>query len=139
MRKIRLLEKIHENVLTLADFLAITQPNERIKMTTSAVTITPWYQRPEPLPFDFIGTASFVQKLEIIEKKEGVSLPAPVPFNNSIGYSSPAYFIFVMTPFGDMRLDVSEKVFNLLAIGDRIVVSYCRGRWTGALKGKIAN
>lgn len=90
------------------------------------------------MPFDFVGTERFVEKLSVIHKEEGVSLPAQAPFTNSIGYASPAYFIFVMTPFGDMRMTVSKKVFDLIETGDKIVVSYRKGRWTGALKGEIA-
>lgn len=105
----------------------------------TATTTTSWYLRPSPMPFDFIGTASFIEKLAIIEKKEGVSLPDPAPFSNSIGYGAPAYFIFVMTPFGDMRMTVSAQVFKLLEVGDKVVIKYRRGRWTGALEGKFAS
>jgi hypothetical protein len=107
-------------------------------MTPTIATITPHFQRPIPLPFDFIGTAHFVEKLTIIEKREGVSLPAGTPFNSGIGYAPPAYFIFVMTRFGDMRMDVSEKVFQLLDVGEKVVVDYRKGRWTGALECKFA-
>jgi hypothetical protein len=108
-------------------------------MSATASVTTPWYQRPDPLPFDFIGTKKFVEKLKVIEKTEGVSLPCTPMMGGgaSIGYALPAYFIFVMTPFGDMRLDVSKAFFDLIEVGDPLIVSYRHGRWTGALKGKI--
>jgi hypothetical protein len=110
-------------------------------MTTTAPSITPWYLRPTPWPFDFIGTAHHVEKLVIFEKQEGVKMPAiSAGYGGcaSIGYAVPAYFIFMMTPFGDLRIEVSQKVFNVLEVDDQIVVSYRRGRWSGALKGKVA-
>lgn len=107
-------------------------------MTATVITTTPWYLRPSPMPFDFVGMTRFVEKLAIIKKEEGILLPEPAPFTNSIGYGSPAYFIFFMTPFGDMRMNCSEKMFSLLEVGDNVVVSYRKGRWTGALKGQFA-
>lgn len=107
-------------------------------MTATTVTTTPWYLRPEPMPFDFVGTPRFVEKLAIIKKDEGISLPGSAQFSNGIGYGKPAYFIFFLTPFGDMRMTVSKEVFDLLEVGDKIVVNYRKGRWTGALKGVIA-
>ena len=106
---------------------------------TTTMAITPWYSRPTPMPFDFIGTATFVEKLQIFQKEQGYSLPIGCgPYGGGGGHVTAAYFIFVMTPFGDMRIEVSEKVFGLLNVGDNIVVSYRRGRWTAALKGTIA-
>lgn len=102
-------------------------------MTT---TITPWYKRPTPWPLEFLFTKTHVEKQTIISKEEGFSLP--MHHNGGHGYGIPAYFIFVTTPFGDMRIEVSEKVYNLLKIDEKIVVSYKRGRWSGALEGKIA-
>lgn len=101
-------------------------------MTTAA--ITPQYERPVPMPFDFIGTKRFTEKLDVIDTVEGVCISV----SPSSGYTTPAYFVFVATPFGDMRLDVSKKVFDLTERGDKLIVRYQRGRWTGALKGKIA-
>ena len=108
-------------------------------MEIITAVITPWYERPMPLPLDFIGTTKFVERLQVFRKEQGCNIPSlPGPPFGSSGYTTPAYFIFVMTRFGDMRLDISEKVFNLLKIDDWIVVEYRYGRWTGALKGAIA-
>jgi hypothetical protein len=106
-------------------------------MTT--IAITPWYSRPRAILTDFIFTKRYVEKLAIIGKIDGVAMPAEVPFNNSIGYGIAAHFVFVMTRFGDLRIEVSKEVFDLLTIGESVIVSYRRGRWTKALEGKIAN
>jgi hypothetical protein len=37
-----------------------------------------------------------------------------------------------------LRLEVSKKVFDLIEVGDPLIVCYRKGRWTGALKGTIA-
>jgi hypothetical protein len=106
-------------------------------MTTTS-TITPWFLRPTSVPTDFIGTETFVEKVNIIDKKTGIAMPLQVPFAGLNQYGFTIYFIFVMTPFGDMRIEVSKKVFDLLRVGKPIIVSYRRGRWTGSLKGSIA-
>ncbi|MEK7505536.1 MAG: hypothetical protein AAB597_01405 [Patescibacteria group bacterium] len=107
----------------------------------NAMAIRYGWGRPQPLPTDFIFAATHVERTTIADKKEGVSLPhmgTGYGASSSMGYASPAYFVFTMTRDGDMRITVSKKVYNLLRIGDSIVVQYQRGRWTGALKGKIA-
>ena len=109
-------------------------------MTLTTPVIRKWYERPEPLPTDFIWTKTFLERTSILKKEEGVAVSVITPFGGGGGpYATrPAYFIFVMTQHGDMRIIVSERVFDLLRDGDPIVVSYRRGRWSGALKGKIA-
>ncbi|MEK7461758.1 MAG: hypothetical protein AAB586_01675 [Patescibacteria group bacterium] len=107
----------------------------------NATAIRYGWDRPQPLPTDFIFTANHVERTTVADKKEGVSLPfmgTGYGASSSMGYASPAHFIFVMTQHGDMRITVSKKVFDLLRTGDSIVVQYHRGRWTGALEGKIA-
>lgn len=109
-------------------------------MTTAVIRKS--FERPDPFPLlDLIWTPTFTERATVLEKVEGVS----VPFTGAFGgggatyYCLPAYFIFVMTERGDMRMDISKKVYDLLQVGDPIVVSYRQGRWTkGALKGKIA-
>jgi hypothetical protein len=105
-------------------------------------TITPQHQRPVPMPFDFVGTRKYFERSKVIARREGVALivvpGGPGHGGVSRSTAQPVFFIFVMTQFGDMRLDVSKKVFDLLRRGDDIVIQYQRGRWTGALKGKIA-
>lgn len=105
-------------------------------MTTA--TIRKWYERPIPIPTDFIGTEVFTERIKILRKEEGVSLPIVSGFVPSAGYTHPAYFIFVMTKAGDLRIEVTKTVFELLRKNDPIVVSYRTGRWTGAIEGKIA-
>ena len=107
-------------------------------MTATLPGIAPRHVCTASLPFDFIGTPVFVERLSISEKCEGLSIPQIAPFSSSMGYSMPAYFVFVKTRFGDLRITVSKEAFDLLEPGDPLVVSYRRGRWTGALEGKIA-
>lgn len=102
------------------------------------VVIKPWFERPTPIPTDFIGTQKFFAKTVVLEKKEGVNLPYMAPGVQSPGYSSPAYFIFLRPNDKDLRVTVSKQVFDLLEIGNEIVVFYRVGRWTGAVEGKIA-
>lgn len=100
-------------------------------------TITAWQDRPMPLPTDFIFTRTFIEKLRIIKMEEGIAIVGINPLSH-VEYTTAAYFIFLMTQFGDMRIEVSKIVFDLLTTDDSVVVSYQRGRWTGALKGRIA-
>lgn len=109
-------------------------------MTTTAIRKT--FDRPEPFPLlDFIWTPRFVERTSVVEKELGFYIDL---IGGGIGVTSrcitkPAFFIFVMTERGDMRMEVSKKVFDLLQVGDPIIVSYRQGRWTkGALQGKIA-
>jgi len=108
----------------------------------TAMAIRYGWDRPQPLPGDFVLTTRYVEHVTIADKKEGVSLPrvgGGYGGSASIGYASPAYFIFMMTERGDLRIDVSKKAYDLLKVGDPIVVQYQQGRWTrDALKGKIA-
>lgn len=107
----------------------------------NTATIRYGWDRPQPLPTDFIFVATHFARTTIVDKKDGASLPSMgsgYGASPSMGYASPAYFIFVMTRHGDVRITVSKKVFDLLRIGDSIVVQYRRGRWTGALEGRIA-
>lgn len=99
----------------------------------TAAAIHYGWERPQPLPFDFIFTPTHVERVAIAGKKEGVAFPPP--FGN---YTTPAYFVFVTTKHGDLRISVSKKVFEALSVGDSTVVQYQRGRWTSALKGRIA-
>lgn len=107
----------------------------------NATAIRYGWDRPQPLPTDFIFTAAHVERTTVADKKEGVAISfgAGGYYSPPVSiYASPAYFIFVMTRQGDLRIDVSKKVFDLLRVDDPIVVKYYRGRWTGTLKGKIA-
>lgn len=100
------------------------------------------FARPEPFPIlDLIWTPMHTERTTIHEKVEGFSLP----FTGGIyggartGYSKPAYFIFVLTKRGELRLNVSKEVFDLVRVDDPIIVNYRQGRWTkGVLEGKIA-
>lgn len=111
----------------------------------TATTIRYGWDRPVPLPGDFIFTTAYVERAVIADKREGFAIYYPVGggYTANIAAASPssnapAYFIFVMTDRGDLRITVSKKVYDCLEIGDNIVVEYQKGRWTGALKGNIA-
>ena len=100
------------------------------------------WERPQPLPGDFIFVKPKTVRTTIADKREGFSVPSMTCGYGSAltgGYASDAYFIFVMTPDGDLRVTVSKEVFDLLEIGDPIIVKYRSGRWTQALEGKIAS
>lgn len=55
-----------------------------------------------------------------------------------MGYCPPVYFVYLKSHFGELRIEVSHTVYELLKIGDSLIVTYRRARWTGALKGEIA-
>lgn len=105
-------------------------------MTTTA--IREWHERPTPFPTEFLWTKTLVERTTVLKKQEGVYVSESAAFGHYRSSTTPAYFIFVMTEHGDMRIDVSKKVFDLLREGDPLIVSYRRGYWSGALKGKIA-
>lgn len=106
----------------------------------SQPAITPWYDRPTALPLEFLFSKTYVEKLEIIHKEEGLSTLMNSGPNANIGsgYPMPVSFIFLITPFGDLRLEVSSSLYEVLQVGDKIVINYTHGRWSGALEGKIA-
>ena len=95
-------------------------------------------ERPIPYPFgEFIGTPWFWERVIVELKKVGVSIPigaslsAPCP---------PAYFLFVETKYGILRLVVPAELYAQIQAGDSLVVKYQRARWTpGAVRGKIAH
>jgi hypothetical protein len=92
--------------------------------------------QPQPFLTDFILMPEYIQRTKITGKKEGVSIGV----YGMTGYivEMPVHFIFVMTQHGNLRIKVPKKVFKLLHTDDPIVVCYRKGRWTGALEGKIA-
>jgi|CXWL01.1.fsa_nt_gi hypothetical protein len=88
-----------------------------------------------------IFPAVHVERTTVTDKRGSVELPyegGGYCASASIGHATPVYFIFVMTAHGDLRITVSRDVFNLLEVGDPIVVQYQKRRCTDALKGKIA-
>ncbi len=98
-----------------------------------------WPELPQPIPTDFIGTPKYFERTEVRDKQEGwLVWEVAGPYGGGGGGASPGYFIFVVTERGQLRLTVPKEVFDLLEVHDQVVVCYRKGRWTGALKGKIA-
>lgn len=78
---------------------------------------------PQSVPTDFIGTTTYLERVEILEK--------------GILAASSKVFITVMTQHGPLRAILSEELSKLVRVGDSIIIQYQKGRWTGALKGHI--
>lgn len=77
----------------------------------------------QSIPTDFIGTAKYLERVEILQK--------------GILASSSANFICVMTQRGPLQISLSKQMSEIVRVGDSIIVQYQKGRWTGAMKGHI--
>lgn len=87
---------------------------------------------PSPLLTDFVGRKKYLERLIVTSKRGGMSW-------GGMGAPAASYYVLVETPFGELFLGVSKRFFNLVEVGDPLVVEYRRGRWTKTLKGKIAH
>ena|SRR5581483_2973548 len=108
-------------------------------MTTGSIRYG--WDRPVPLPLDFAFSPTFTERTTVADKKEGLTDHTAIGvYGGGIGtvITSPAYFVFVWTSRGDLRISVSKAVFDQIRTGDSVVVQYQQGRWTNSLKGCIA-
>lgn len=90
------------------------------------------YKEPNPgwIPFEFIGTEEYVEKVKILDKKASLIF-------GGCGVHRPVYLLLVETSRGNLRIEVSGNLFGLLTTGEGICVSYQIGRWSKLPKGKV--
>lgn len=100
-----------------------------------------WQRYRQLLPFDFIGTSWHTKKALVQGRDTGLRIywggGGWVP-SMRFPAGETFYLMFVATPHGNLRLEVSKPVFDLIRAGDSIIVCYQQGRWTGELRGGIA-